>query len=317
MKPIQISFACLALVIGSGMALADQDDDRDRDRDRDGDHDRVTVPLSDPARPGTLHVGLVTGEITVTGRDIKEVIVEIHGATTRERPPPDEARGLRRLTQQPTVSIEEQNNRVEIVAPPTRMVALEIQVPKKTHLELSTVNNGRILVEGVEGELEISNVNGQIELNDVGGAVVAHTVNGRVLATLQRITPDKPMAFTSLNGAVDVTLPRDLKANVKLRTDNGSAFTDFDLQMLPQSSRAVIEDSNNPRGRYRVKVNNVIYGAVNGGGPEIEMRTFNGNIYLRKAGGSSDTAAAASSPPDRASRAKPAKPAKPSQPPGD
>ena len=317
MKPIRISFACLALLACSGMALAEQDSE--------DDHDHISVPLSDPARPGTLHVDLVNGEITVTGRDIKDVIVDIRGATTRERPPPDEARGLRRLTRQPTVTIEEQNNRVDIGAPPSRSVVLDIQVPKKTHLDLSTVNNGQIRVEGVEGELEISNVNGEIELNDVGGAVVAHTVNGRLLATLQRITPDKPMAFTSLNGVVDVTLPRDLKANVKLRTDNGSAFTDFDLQMLPQTDRAVIEDSRSSRGRYRVKVNNVIYGAVNGGGPEIEMRTFNGNIYLRKAGGSSSDPAASSpsrpskpSKPSKPSRpSQPSQPAQPSQPPGD
>ena len=84
-----------------------------------------------------------------------------------------------------------------------------------------------------------------------------------------------------------------MKANLKLRTDNGSAFTDFELQMLPQPDRIEIEDSRrSARGRYRINVNKVIYGAVNGGGPEIEMRTFNGNIYLRKSGGSSsDTAA--------------------------
>jgi DUF4097 and DUF4098 domain-containing protein YvlB len=192
------------------------------------------------------------------------------------------------------------------------MVILDIQVPKKTHLELSNVNNGGILVEGVEGELEISNVNGEIELNDVGGAVVAHTVNGRVVATLRRITPDKPMAFTSLNGAVDVTLPRDVKANVKLRTDNGSAFTDFELQMLPQNDRPVIEDSRSSGGRYRVNVNKVIYGAVNGGGPEIEMRTFNGNIYLRKAGGFPSDAAPAPQP-----QPQPQPRPKRSKPPGD
>ncbi len=131
----------------------------------------------------------------------------------------------------------------------------------------------------------------------MSGAVVAHTVNGRVIATLNRIAADKPMAFTSLNGVVDVTLPPTVKANLKLRTDNGSAFTDFELQMLPQANTPSIEDTRRDRGRYRIDVNKVIYGSVNGGGPEIEMRTFNGNIYLRKAGSSSgDTAA---SPPKK------------------
>jgi hypothetical protein len=29
-------------------------------------------------------------------------------------------------------------------------------------------------------------------------------------------------------------------------------------------------------------VNRSIYGTVNGGGPEIELRTFNGSVFLRK-----------------------------------
>ena len=91
------------------------------------------------------------------------------------------------------------------------------------------------------------------------------------------------MAFTSLNGVVDVTLPSAIKANVKLRTDNGSAYTDFELKMLPQAN--AIEDTHTKSGgRYRINVNKMIYGSVNGGGPDIEMRTFNGNIYLRKGG---------------------------------
>src|SRR6476660_745285 len=37
---------------------------------------RVTVPLTDPARPVTLRAHLVSGSITVKGADVKEVIVE-------------------------------------------------------------------------------------------------------------------------------------------------------------------------------------------------------------------------------------------------
>jgi len=284
MTLLRASLACLALSACSGIALAQESD-------------RVTVPLSDPSRPGSVQVSLITGSITVTGRDIKDVIVEMHGGSTKERPIPDEARGLRRLTTSASISVEEKDNRVEISAPPQRSVRLEIQVPKKTNLELSTVNNGSIEVTGVEGELEISNVNGEVELSDVSGAVVAHTVNGRVLATLNRIASDKPMAFTSLNGVVDVTLPPSVKANFKLRTDNGSAFTDFELQMLPRTSEPTIEDTRRKNGRYRIDVNKMVYGSVNGGGPEIEMRTFNGNIYLRRAGSSSGETAAP--PPKR------------------
>ena len=257
----------------------------------------IKAPFSDPTRPGTVHVGLITGGITVIASDTKEVIVDVVGGDPIRQPPPDDARGLRRLTPQPGITIEEKNNQMEIRAwPPHRTLELRIQVPRKTQLELSTVNDGDIRVERVEGELELGNVNGSIELTDVGGAVVAHTVNGKVLATFSRVAPDKAMAFTSLNGAVDVTLPASIKANVRLRTDNGSAFTDFDLNVQPASNPPDVEDSRPHGGRYRIEVNKVIYGSVNGGGPEIEMRTFNGNIYLRKAGGANAAATNARKP---------------------
>jgi hypothetical protein len=275
MKLLRNSLACCVMLGACSVVLAKEV------KELDGD-ETVTTPLTDPTRPATIHVGLVMGSITVTGHDIKNVIVDVGGPPGHRGRLPDEARGLRRvLPAQPLITIEEENNRVEIASPAAnRPVRLEIQVPKKTNLELSTVNAGNIEVVGVEGELEIGNVNGTIELTDVSGAVVAHTVNGRVLATLSRVTPDKPMAFTSLNGVVDVTLPAAIKANFKLRTDNGSAYTDFDMQMLPQTG--TIEDTHREDGRYRINVNKMIYGAVNGGGPDIEMRTFNGSIYLRK-----------------------------------
>ena len=46
------------------------------------------------------------------------------------------------------------------------------------------------------------------------------------------------MAFTSLNGIVDVTLPASVKANVKLRSDQGDVFTDFDIQLTPGQGSA-------------------------------------------------------------------------------
>ena len=66
-----------------------------------------------------------------------------------------------------------------------------------------------------------------------------------------------------------------------MRSDQGDIFTDFDVQLRP----APADSSNAHRGRggkYRVEVNRAIYGAVNGGGPEIELRTFNGSVFLRK-----------------------------------
>jgi DUF4097 and DUF4098 domain-containing protein YvlB len=44
----------------------------------------------------------------------------------------------------------------------------------------------------------------------------------------------------------------------------------------------VVEDSRGKGGKYRVRLERAIYGSINGGGPEIQFKDFNGNIYIRK-----------------------------------
>jgi hypothetical protein len=80
-----------------------------------------------------------------------------------------------------------------------------------------------------------------------------------------------------------VTLPVDVKAKVKLKTDNGSVFSDFDIAMDPSAHQPVVQDSKSGRAKYRVQFDRSMSGMLNGGGPEMQFTTFNGNIYLRKA----------------------------------
>lgn len=241
--------------------------------------DVLTVPFSDPSRPGTVQVETLSGSITVRGGARKDVQITARGRGDSARAPREAPPGLRRLTQAAGFEIEESGNVMEIESDSNRFVDFEILVPAQTNLELESVNGG-ITVEGVEGTLEIESVNGAIVLNSVAGSVVAETTNGRVAATLTRVMPDTPMSFAAFNGDVDVTLPASIRATFKLRSERGEVFTDLDLQLQPQPAPASRRNSD---GQTRIEVNRAIYGTVNGGGPEIEMRTFNGNVYVRRA----------------------------------
>jgi hypothetical protein len=246
--------------------------------------DQVTVPLSDPSRPGLIDVSLVHGSITVRGTNRKDVLVTARPETDpdrRSRRSDPDATGLRRIPQTAGFRITEESNRVKVSADsPNRGITFEIETPARTNLKLSTVNGGEILVEHVEGELTVSNTNGGITLNGVAGSVMAGTTNGNVRATLTRVTAQKEMAFTSLNGTVDVTLPPTTKANLRLRSNNGDVYSDFDVQLA--SSAPVVQENRSSNGRYRISRNQSIVGAINGGGPEFELRTFNSNVYVRK-----------------------------------
>jgi len=244
--------------------------------------ERLTLELTDPGKPGTLHVNLVHGAIHVTGHIGKDVIVEVSGGQPAKRRPPGEPApdGLRRLDRRPEVQAEEKGNRVTISAShPDQDLSLSIKVPQRFSLKLNTVNHGDIIVENVEGELEVSNVNGSIQLNQIAGSAVANTINGNLTATFRSVTPNTPMAFSTLNGKVDVSFPANLKASVKLKTDRGDLFTDFDLAATKSAPPRAEKTKG---GATRVSLDNYTTGTINGGGPEILLKTMHGNIYLRR-----------------------------------
>jgi DUF4097 and DUF4098 domain-containing protein YvlB len=274
-----IPFFILASLFGSALLAQDS-------------ADRVTVPFSDPSRPHRLKVGLVSGAITVKGYNGKDAIVEGRGGDSRERERDRDrdrsgrgAEGMHRIdnTSSGGLTVEEEDNQITVsTRSPNRFTELVIQVPVNTSLKLSVVNGGNITVDNVSGEIEVNNVNGGVKLTNVSGSVIAHALNHNVVVTLTKATPDKSMSFSSLNGDIDVTLPADIKAKAKLKTDNGEIYSDFDVKIDPASRQPVVEEGRSG-GKYRVRIDKTMYGLINGGGPEILFQTFNGNIYIRKA----------------------------------
>jgi DUF4097 and DUF4098 domain-containing protein YvlB len=248
------------------------------------------VGFSDAGRPGTVVVTLFSGSLTVKGRARKDVAIHVshngrESAFERDAPPPPA--GMRRLTpsRRGDLAVDEDNNQMVLRAstPVTRM-DLELEVPLRTNLTLRLVNGGDIDVEGVDGNLEVNNVSGAIRLTGVAGSVVANSVNDQVLVRLTRVTDQKAMAFSSLNGSVDVTLPSSTKANLRVRSDNGDVFTDFDVQQTtpPTGATGFTRTNRGSKQRFRLD-GRTIYGTINGGGPEIEARSFNGTVFIRKA----------------------------------
>ncbi|HET8547699.1 MAG TPA: DUF4097 family beta strand repeat-containing protein [Bryobacteraceae bacterium] len=243
--------------------------------------DRVTVPLTDPAKPAVIRASLLSGSFSVRGYQGRDVIVEARGRAgeSRRRREPEEVGGMRRIDMAGTgLDIEENNNVVRIRSGHHSAVEIDLQVPYNTSLDLKTVNNGGIRVENVNGEIDVNSLNGAIALNNVSGSVLAHCLNGPVTVTFDKLTGGKPMSFSSLNGNIDVTFPADVKANVKLKTENGDIYTDFEIAAITKPLPAPEKSG----GRFRVRFDRAFYGSINGGGPEMQFTTLNGRILLRR-----------------------------------
>ena len=249
--------------------------------------DKINVPLSDPTRPVKLECGILNGSITVKGvSGIKEVVVEAsirYQEYKRERKS-DQTGGLRRIQNTSSgLSVEEEDNNVDVstgMAGHSRTIDLKIQVPTNTSMELSTTNDGDILVENVVGDLEINNTNGKITLVNISGSAVAHALNENIVATFTKVNAQKSMSFSSLNGKIDVTFPSDIKATVFMKSDQGEIYTDFDMPVEQSALKA--EEEKGSRGKYRVSFERGMKGTINGGGMEMQFSNFNGDIYIRK-----------------------------------
>jgi DUF4097 and DUF4098 domain-containing protein YvlB len=227
------------------------------------------------------------GSVTVRGYSGQEVVVEtssrggIRAPGQKETEPPA---GMHRIGgNNPGLEITEQNNTIRVSGAGLFSQAdVVIQVPVQTSVSVSARLGNAIVIENITGEVEANNMNGQVTITNVSGSVVAHSMNGKILASINSVTPDKAMSFSTMNGEIDVTLPASIKANVKLKTDHGDMFTDFDIKLDATAQPPQVEDNRNKGGRYRVRFNRGTSGTINGGGPEYQFTTFNGSILIHK-----------------------------------
>ena len=244
---------------------------------------RLVVPLSDPSRPARLEVNLFSGDISVEGYDGKEVVI-VADAPIREgdKPEPPRADGLRRI-QSSTVglTVEENANVVSVrmdFSP--KNADLQIRVPRRTSVKASLVNGGDVAIDSVTGDHELSNVNGDVIATDIAGSAVINATNGDVRATMTSVEAMKPMSFTSFNGDVDVTLPANLAANLIVGSQQGDVYTDFDV--VAQTEPPNVQQRVSPRGNRELRMSHQTRYAIGGGGSEIRMTTFNGDVMIRK-----------------------------------
>ena len=244
-----------------------------------------TFPL---AAGGTLQIGNTNGAITVEAWDRDEARVEalkeVRGRTDAE------ARDtLRRL--QIVATPGAGSLRIDTRYPSTggggffdwlfgggvhRKVTYLLHVPRRVQLTARTVNggvtltgtrgkavlgttNGTLTVAEVDGPLELETTNGNIAVRHAAGAVRAETTNGSVEAELARL--DGKLSLESTNGALTVRLPSGVRATLDAETTNGSVRSDLPVTATAASSRH-------------------LRGAINGGGPQLELSTTNGSIRI-------------------------------------
>ena len=124
--------------------------------------------------------------------------------------------------------------------------------------------NGDILVDRAEGDVEASSGNGDIRVSTSKGPVSASSGNGRIDVSMQSLSGNEDMSFSTGNGSITVAFPSNLSA----RIDANGAYRNFETDF--------------PIDMGRGWSSNRVQGTIGGGGRRIRLSTGNGRITLRK-----------------------------------
>lgn len=176
---------------------------------------------------------------------------------------------------------------------------IEIRAPERADLDLET-RDGNIEIEGFESDVRAASGDGRIALSDLKGSIRVRTEDGSVLgdrlsgeleassndgriqlegvfSRLRALSSDGSIRIRcnqavplrgdwlirSADGGIDLTLPRDLSADISVSTGDGRIVSDLALSQSRKSSTSL-------RGR------------LGEGGKTILIRTSDGEIRLRE-----------------------------------
>jgi hypothetical protein len=149
-------------------------------------------------------------------------------------------------------------------------------------VDANTVS-GDVTVSDVTGDVYIKSVSGNTKAERVIGSIEAETVSGDV--KLWNISEAKTVSAKALSGNVtyegklnkegrytfkahsgdiEVTVPAESAFEFSAQTFSGDISTDFKVEVTGKISKKEV------------------HGTVNGGGADLQLKAFSGNVYLKK-----------------------------------
>lgn len=271
---------------------------------RDGDRVDTTLTLE---RGGTVQLGVISGEIRVTGEQRADVRIlaeiergrfetsfsrsrlalntrSVNGRQGSARYDVTVPIGTRVQATSISGTIEIRATNAEVVARTTSGTVIIRDAADR--VEAMSIS-GDVEMRGVKGRLRAETTSGDIRVDDASGEMSAESVSGNVSLRRSRfdgirattvsgsITYEGPLSrdgsyrFGAHSGSILLVLPANVAASLELETFSGRITTDFPLVLQP--------GSGDRRGR-RMEF------TLGEGGARVVGGSFSGNITIRRTG---------------------------------
>jgi hypothetical protein len=259
--------SALVLILSAGLALGQNKPEV------------ITVPLSRPGEPVSLKIDIPSARIEVIGeaRQDAEFAITL-AAGKRKLITPSGTKTLSGGSQE--LQVNEHDNTISVdVDSPVDRVEIIARIPRRADLDLSTNQDGQIIVRDVVGNLQLENTNGPISATSINGSVIAESVSEAIAVSFSDISSSGVTALSSLTGDISLSLPANAGVEMRIDTAKGQIDSDFEMEVKP--SKPVIERKEGHDG-VSVRVEDAIVATINGGGPVIRNSTLKGNIRISK-----------------------------------
>jgi hypothetical protein len=154
----------------------------------------------------------------------------------------------------------------------------DVRVPPGTRLDVGTVLDGVVNVQGVSGRVSASNVNGPISVDGLRDCEAINSVNGKVRLGFAQ-APTQDCRVDTVNGDVTIDVPEDANLDIAVDLFNGDIRSEVpvDTFSLPATVEHVVDD-----GRKRYRVQQLAGVRIGAGGPIYTIASINGDVRIAK-----------------------------------
>jgi hypothetical protein len=246
------------------------------------------------ANGGTIEVQNYKGLIRIEAAEQQQVTVDVWkrylGSDDKYR---------EEWLRQTSVNLDSAGDRVKVrVEYPSHMVCiwncdneggvveLVIRTPKNVNLQIDGYKPEMKII-GTHGNIRIHSYKSEMDIRDTSGGIDIDTYKGDI--RLDGVALNAPLRLHNYKADTTITA-RTLDHGADLETSKGSITL-----RLPADTRANLDISGDRRARiesgFAINLQSAgfasrhISGAINGGGPQLRIRTDKGSIVLQKIGG--------------------------------
>lgn len=156
-------------------------------------------------------------------------------------------------------------------------------------------SGGGITVADAKGDLDVRTSGGGIRLQGVEGRIEARTSGGGIDADIRGV--NRGVQLRTSGGGIRVDVAKEFKARVDAHTSGGTVYCELPVNSQDDRDRAreFARDERRPRDSeensdrdyrrdddsYKSRDKKTVLGDINGGGPDLVLRTSGGSIRIR------------------------------------